>query len=283
MCGTEHRRTGRTCQDAYAWQRCGRALVAVVADGCGSGRYSEVGATLGARLWTNAMSRAVVARGLDGRSSVTDAWLSIFVGEVWPQVRADVVRHLRGLAEAMGDALPRVVSDHFLFTVVGAVITPAVAVVFSIGDGAYAIDDSVQEIGPFAGNQPPYLGYDLLDNTAVHPLAVHACMATTTLDSIVLATDGATPLLRATEQAAAHATDNVSAHGSLTQFAQPRYVRNRDAIRRRLTLLNRERRELDPSAGRMRKSGGLFVDDVALVTIQRTADALVGAALGATN
>ena len=48
--GREHARRGESCQDAFAIRQEGERLVAVVTDGCGSARRSEVGAGLGAVL-----------------------------------------------------------------------------------------------------------------------------------------------------------------------------------------------------------------------------------------
>ena len=269
VCGTEHRRTGRPCQDAYAWQRSTHGLVAVVCDGCGSGRHSEVGATLGARLLAATLLRAIEDRALGARASVAEDWMTVFIGELWPVVRAEVVAHLRALANAMSGSLPQVVVDHFLFTAVGAVVTPAVTLVFSLGDGVYGLDRHVREIGPYPDNRPPYLGYDLLDGAPVHGIDVHACVATDELTSVLLATDGALPLMPAAAREALLLPGSERPAGDLLQFAEPRFVANGDAIRRRLWQMNRERRDIDWQAARVQVARGLLLDDTAVVSIQR--------------
>src|SRR4051794_26892607 len=85
---------GRNNQDAYAWSCSEAGLVAVVCDGCGGGRHSEVGAQLGARLLVTAL--APVAPGDRAEPGAGDgtAWLE--------RARLRVVGRLRALAAGMG-------------------------------------------------------------------------------------------------------------------------------------------------------------------------------------
>jgi len=48
--GREHARAGRNNQDALSLLAQGEVLAAVVADGCGSGAHSEVGAQIAQRI-----------------------------------------------------------------------------------------------------------------------------------------------------------------------------------------------------------------------------------------
>src|SRR5690349_6721945 len=100
--GRAHRRLGRGNQDAFAWRRTTRGAVAAICDGCGSGARSEVGAALGARLWTTALA-GLIDRGaaLDDPSSFLEA-------------RDAVLAAVTALAAAMGDDLETTVRDHFL-------------------------------------------------------------------------------------------------------------------------------------------------------------------------
>jgi|GEM_PF-3773072 len=126
--GREHIRLKRGSQDALAWHHQDDCLIAVVCDGCGSGAHTEVGAKLGARLLVNGLR----ARLADG--AVADRELLLTA------LRCDVLAHLEFLLPAMGGDHRDVVADYFLFTIVGAVITPRRALVFSIGDGVVAIN-----------------------------------------------------------------------------------------------------------------------------------------------
>lgn len=56
--GRSHERTASGCQDAYAWERLSQhRLVAAVADGAGSAKFGEVGATIASRIAVKAVSR----------------------------------------------------------------------------------------------------------------------------------------------------------------------------------------------------------------------------------
>lgn len=230
--GREHIRLKRGSQDALAWHHQDDCLIAVVCDGCGSGAHSEVGAKLGARLLVNGLR----ARLADG--AVADRGLLLTA------LRCDVLAHLEFLLPAMGGDHRDVVADYFLFTIVGAVITPRRALVFSIGDGVVAINGRRAQLGPFTANQPPYLGYELLCPGFVDAyLRVLACEQTGALRTLVLASDGAEDL-----------------RDQLDEFAQrDLFFRNRDAVRRRLTVVNRDRDDCR----------GPLVDDTTLIAIRR--------------
>lgn len=231
-------------------------LVATVCDGCGAGRHSEVGAALGARLWTRALAACL-------RGDLRDAavW-----SRAWRQAQRDVCAMLAQLALAMSlsptDACSPgdVIAEHFLFTVVGAAITPEATAVFAIGDGAVAINDRVEIIGPFPDNQPPYLAYALGESGREIPLSFQLVEPTSSIESIVLASDGACDL---------DSGPGGEVDGGLGQFLADRYFRNRDAIRRRLAVLNRESCEVDWERGQIRRSRGTLPDDTTVIAIRR--------------
>jgi serine/threonine protein phosphatase PrpC len=54
--GRNHVFAGKNNQDAYRIVANEKFIIAVVCDGCGSGKHSEVGAKLGARLVINAIA-----------------------------------------------------------------------------------------------------------------------------------------------------------------------------------------------------------------------------------
>lgn len=140
-----HMPVGKNNQDAlgYSIQRWG--VCGVVADGCGSGAYSEIGARLGVQ-------------------AVLDWWGSR------PAVMAPTATELtlvinkalmRGTLLFPND--PQAVNDHFLFTLLIAIVNPERTMIFGCGDGVFAtegIGPSILE--PGEGNQPMYMGYNLL-------------------------------------------------------------------------------------------------------------------------
>ncbi len=154
--GRDHRQSGRNSQDAFCWTRSGDALIVVVADGCGSGPRNEVGAGLGARMVAEGLRR----RCLDGVPADLDPMLD--------DVRREVLATLAPVARALGGALPATVSDHLLFTIVGAVLTRDAATVFGAGDGVWCVDGRLHVVTA-PGDAPAYLGYGLLDGADAGP------------------------------------------------------------------------------------------------------------------
>lgn len=247
--GRQHVLTGRNNQDAYAWQCLPQALLAVVCDGCGSGAHSEVGAQVGARLVLEALRGALPVAG--------EAF--------WRQVSAEVLRHLRDLATRLGGPLARTVQEYLLFTIVGALMTPADTWVFALGDGVIAVNETITPLGPWPHNAPPYLAYSLLDTAPPLGLAPLQYWPTATVQSLLLGTDGLDAFLDAPA-----ADDGL---GPLGQFWQEeRYFHNPDAIRRRLALLNREVLRPDWSAQRLERQAGRLDDDTTLVVMRRRAE-----------
>ncbi len=218
--GARHLRTQRNGQDAVATWRDGDAACVVVCDGCGSGPSSEVGARLGAQLFVAAVA-AHVEHGLEACMAIA---------------RAEVARAIGALIERMPGAA---LHDHFLFTVIAAASVGSDAIVYAIGDGAYAIDGQTHVLGPFADNQPPYLAYDLTgDGRPAH-------VARATCESIVVATDGAELL-------------------DLAEFRAPRFAAHPDALRRHLALLARTPETLDWDARRIVRTAAPLQDDCAI-------------------
>ncbi len=244
--GADHRRTGRGNQDAFTWRRGQRALVAVVCDGCGSGRHSEVGAKLGARLVTEA-----AVHHLDAGAPAAEP-------ATWSRVARDLLAQLRLLANAMGGSLTDTVADYFLFTVVGVAVTPAWTVVFAAGDGLIAVNGDTRQLGPFPGNQPPYLAYALVDGEPAPGLAIEARLPTADLTSALVGTDGAVDLASADLPPETLWTDDA-------------LFRNRDAVRRRLALLAAERVTPDWDARRLVRARGRLPDDTTVIALRRGA------------
>jgi len=231
--GRAHVAARRNNQDAFCWAADADGLVAVVCDGCGSAPHSEVGAQIGSRLFARAATRLLRA--------------NLDAADLLEQVAQDVLASLRGLAREMSaDAasFARTVADHFLFTIVGALITARGATTFSLGDGLVAINGERTELGPFPNNEPPYLGYALLpgvpDRGASQPVSftIHRQIPAREVQSLVLGSDGAVEL-------------------DSQLWSDDLFFKNPDIVRRRLTVLGRGAR------------GGLLSDDTTLVVIRR--------------
>jgi hypothetical protein len=151
--GRKHRLASRSNQDSWHITQDEQSTVVVVTDGCGSSVHSEVGAKLGARLLCQAVLEETSVHGADKVN--------------WRKVEMDVQASLHLLALRMGGDFCQTVVDYFLFTVVGVVLDAKTATFFAEGDGVIIVNSAVQQLGPYRGNTPPYLGYGLLNGRQI--------------------------------------------------------------------------------------------------------------------
>ncbi len=257
--GRDHTRGLRNNQDAFASRFTEEFGVVVVCDGCSSGAHSEVGAHLGAQLIAEEFFAA----------------LSIERYDVVERARQNVLAQLRVLAKAMGGSFTQVVNDYFLFTTLVAVVKPRNTYIFGIGDGVFALNGDVTVIGPFPGNAPPYLAYDLTGSSLADQrpellrFTTHTVLPTSELDSLLIGTDGIADILRTGEQTLPGRTELV---GNLNQFwVNDRYFGDNPF------LVSRRLNQINPSQPitRLREDGGierfegLLPDDTTMAIIRR--------------
>lgn len=234
--GREHARLGRNNQDGYAVRAHGELLVAVVTDGCSAGRYSEVGARLGAAYLAEEGLRRLRRDGEADerfRSGLTSG----------------LVRFLGGLARSLCGVAgqeAKVVHDYLLFGFLCLVVGPTQAQIFGLGDGAYALDGVVTAIDPGPENAPSYAAYALLDagqlrGTARRAPQLHAAWARDERRSCAIATDGAAEL-------AAHAAEPLrdgTSQGDLGALSEDlRWARNPTLLQKRLSVIGELHRRL---------------------------------------
>lgn len=182
--GSEHRRLLRNNQDAVAVRRTESSLAVVVSDGCSAGRATEVGAQLSAHLLANAL----VSIGEPSWAAVDGALVSVLTrlaaltAELAPDVqRADTVHHF------------------LLSTTLAALIAEGSTFVFAFGDGIVGINSELSCIDA-PHNAPDYLAYGLLADRTPRPCFARS-LATSELEFLLLATDGARPFLGSTATA----------------------------------------------------------------------------------
>jgi Protein phosphatase 2C len=241
--GARHLRMGRNGQDAAAaWTGAAASGVPVgaiaVCDGCGSSASSEVGARLAVRL----VIAAAAARLQAGERPRA----------LWDGVRAEVAATLARLVEAMAGDRPdereAAIREHFLFTVVAAAVAGDEVCVWAIGDGAYRLGERIRVLGPFADNQPPYLGYDLLGA----PEAAHVEVRDARAGFVLVATDGVVEL-----------------DAALLDPAQLGAVLDHpDGLRRRLAVLARGEDRIDWDARRAVRTPAALQDDGAIAVLR---------------
>ena len=278
--GNDHRWSGRNNQDACHCLIHDQAIIATVCDGCSESKHSEVGAKIGARLITEGIQKYIeehedLLRAVRERKSCT--WskaLKTIWGFVLEQARQYAIAHLQILAAAMGEDPVQTVSGYFLFTAVGAIITGGETVVFSIGDGVFIVNGEISQIGPFPKNEPPYLAYGGLVNSSLgkeHPellkFQLHKVMPTEEVETVLIGTDGVAELIEVAKQQMPGKEETV---GPISQFwLDDRYFLNRDMIRRKLFLVNREMTKPIWDEKRLSREKALLPDDTTLVVIRK--------------
>lgn len=262
--------------------RTTEGILAVVADGCGGMprknqtrlgiRHSEVGAWIGLELLATTLTQQLSR--LDLQEALSFESASILL----ERTRQDLLAQLRVLANAMtpqNQSFTQTVNDYFLFTVVGALLTPLTTAIFSLGDGFYALNGEIKQLGPFPENRPPYLAYGLInpvdyaDNQEQLHFQVLELLPTSKVNSLLVGTDGVADLIAAAEKQIPGSEESV---GPISQFwNEPRYLTNRYAIYQRLCLLNSEARKLVTSGDtpRIESASRLLRDDTTLVVITR--------------
>lgn len=269
--GREHIRIGKNNQDAYFSTCNEQAAIAVVCDGCGSGKHSEVGAKIGARLVVNTIAERIQSEmesqnGLDGK--------------FWECLKLDLLAAMQHVLKMLGgsnsgdsqgdvfrgDATQQLVNDYLLFTIVGVLITPTETMTFSIGDGAIVVNGKIEQIGPFPDNAPPYLAYGLYRPDLIH-FHIHDRTPTEAIESVLIGTDGVMDLISATGMNLPGKQELV---GQISQFWQTdRYFSNPEAVHRRLSLINRDTSQVDGQTQQLVKQSGLLPDDTTLVVVRR--------------
>ncbi len=197
---------GTNNQDSFEVQRFEDCIIALVHDGCGSGRHSEIGAKIGGAL----LSRAMLELASRGALSMVATEESI--SEQLEQTKKRCLKQLRKIISSLEVGTCRhdfneycncdfknFIQDYLLFTTVGVIVTVHKTVVFSLGDGLYAVNGELREIGPYPGNAPPYLAYSLFTNSRCEgdflKIKVHKVIPTEDLETVMIATDGLRDLL----------------------------------------------------------------------------------------
>lgn len=250
-------------QDTFIVRGTDTAIIAVVCDGCSDSRHSEVGANLGACLIAKAF--ADLAPFFFDVGELTRTSYAVV-----ERVRQDVLAQIRLLANAMGSSFTQTVRDYFLFTTVGVIITPVHTYFFYNGDGVYFINGAMVRLGPYPGNEPPYLAYSLVQSRfepSQLRFQINHIIPTNTLQSVLVGSDGVVDLIEAEKRKMPGKQELL---GPISQFwKQDTYFENPDSLRRRLALANRPVVRLDPESQQLVREKGLLPDDTTLIVIRR--------------
>lgn len=262
--GQYHLRIHMNNQDNYIVTEHPDHIVAVVCDGCGSGVTSEVGATLGSSIVAWELSASGLHRLGD---NVDEIKLCL------ERVRRLVVDRITAIAFKSGLPFVATIADSFLFTIVAAVIGKDSTYIVSFGDGFYALNGDVREIGPFKNNAPPYIAYGAIEehlkDNADLEFVLNEYIDTSELKSLMIGTDGVAELIDAAEEKVPGKRELV---GPISQFwDNDLFFSNQAAICRKLALVNRSVTKIDRRNVRLIQEHGYLKDDTTLVTIRRRA------------
>lgn len=256
-------------QDAFVVIQDEDRVIAVLCDGCHSSHSSELGSKWASRLIAEKVRR-YVSRYLDLTAETIDPER---LGHLLERVRQDTLAQMRMMALEMGDSLSRILDEYFYFTIVGAIALPSGGVVFNLGDGVYSVDDELIQIGPFPGNEPPYLAYGIVgskptdSDPSLLRFNIQKVIPAGEFDHLMIGSDGVADLATRFERKIPGQNKLV---GPISQFWQEDiFMRNEDMIRRRLTQIGQAACRYNKERQAMVNEAGQLADDTTIVVIRK--------------
>ena len=250
--GRDHVRLHKNNQDGFAIAMDDRVLVAAVTDGCGSGKYSEVGAKLAAAWLARCASTYAHGANATEQADALGQALIDFIGSVCFQMSPG------------GLAIDDILHHYFLFTYIVVVMTPELTWISGQGDGVFAVNGKVTVLDSGPDNAPRYCAYRLADPArlksgtaakAVRPSTLFVG-PTADVESVIIGTDGLNDLIDRADEP----LSDGARQGGLEQFIEePRYVSNPSLVHKRLVVIGDGNHRLR--------------DDATLILIRRKGDA----------
>lgn len=271
--GRDHRVAGRNNQDAVLLRHSDHATIGIIADGCGSSKYSEVGASV-----TSLILAGKIEDDIDyiPAECLEDSDLAIDPVGFWEERRQETLSGLEQLSDSWigpwEGAWQRVMVDYLLCTTLAVIVTPTFTSFATIGDGALIINGTPVPLGPFPNNEPPYLAYGMFkprQNATKETRFNVVTVSNDGLNHFLIGTDGALDLMRNADRKipSPNKTEMV---GPISQFwTEDRYFKNGDALRRRLTLINRDVIHPDWEQRTLNTEYGLLPDDTTMIVGRR--------------
>lgn len=269
--GQDHVKSKKNCQDALLVVERKDLVVAVVGDGMGDpidSPYSEVGSRIGVTAIANQ-----IASQLEATSRWR--WNTHLQGkDFWEGVQKHALNLIEDTALGMGGSRSRSIIKHFLFTIVGMVVTPDLALFFGAGDGNYFLNGKMYEMYvKDVDNNPPCIAYNLVGTTSkrIIPddmrLRVRHTVSTKSVLSAMIATDGIEWLLKDPKKFVPGT--KIPVGGPEDFWTNREYYDNPDNLGRRLNLLATEKRRIDWKASELEVQPAILNDDLAMVVASR--------------
>jgi len=265
--GKLHAMAGKNNQDAFYAIHTDDFMIGVVSDGCGSEPYSEVGSLIGCRMLAKMISQRAALISNDNRISEISPLF-------WENAEEEILTQIINLSGKIGHDAIEVVSNFFLFTLVGFIITRRESLFFSLGDGVIIINGEIKILGPFPDNAPPYLAYNLFTLTPIKPesgIKIQKIVDTDSIESILVGTDGVEHLIKAEGLKIPGRDETV---GPISRFwTENCFFENPDMVRRRLTVINRPCVKFDGDSKSIIREYGHLPDDTTLIAVRRKSTA----------
>ena len=261
---------GKNNQDGWRIYNSEQLSIVLVADGCGSKSHSEVGSYLVLELLTASIERNWLLLKEDPAPFAHKLELALEAS------RSETLGVLKALSQSMlpvsgahgGRAsYSELVSEYLLCTVVGALLTPTHAGFFSIGDGVIVINSELSTLGPFEGNEPPYMAYSLLKTRWEEQqlmFTIHSVIPVEELETFLIGSDGVLDLRDGADQTLPGSSERI---GSLSQFwSEDRYF-TKSGIRKRLARIQSRQPNYSLPGGPIEE--GRLRDDTTLIVGRR--------------
>ncbi len=167
--GSSHQKLYYNNQDAYDLYQDRKIIVGVVADGCGSGINSEVGARLGVNFVVNFCRKNFTNQPFD--ANILKNGLVEYL--------KNVVKNQQTIEEI------EFIENYLFFTLFGFIIQEHQTFIFHSGDGMYGLND--KEVIIEQNNRPHYVAKSLISGNAKIETDV---IETNKLHRLFVATDG---------------------------------------------------------------------------------------------
>ncbi len=269
--GADHIKLRKNGQDSLMMVEKKEFVVGVVTDGCGDGidsPYSEVGSRIGATTAANYIAFRL-------ESTAKWRWdYMLHSKSFWDSVQQHILNRIEDTARGMGGNFSKNVIRHFLFTIVGMIITPDLTLFFGSGDGYYFLNEMEYPLlVKDEKNMPPYLAYNLVETdlkkmSAVDlRLRVRQIMSTDLVSSAMVATDGIEWISNFPEKIVPGTSIPV---GQVNQFwINKDYYENPTALDWRLNLLATDKKRIDWKAQELEVQPAILKDDLAIVVASR--------------
>lgn len=269
--GGDHVTSKRNCQDALHLIQKPEFVVAFVADGCGDAihsPFSEVGSRLGV---------TTVANHIASKLESTSKWRWDNVlqsANFWNDVQRYTLEKIDDVARGLGGNYKQIVINHFLFTLVGMIVTPDIALFVSLGDGYFFLNGNIHEARPNPiDNMPPYLAFNLVETSLrkMSPeellLSVKKIVPTKSMESAMISTDGLEGILSNPKKRVPGT--NMEVGGPEQFWNEKGYFENTFSLGWRLKQLATEKKIIKWEEGRTEIHPAIITDDLALIVASR--------------